>query len=35
MTSPGRYCTRLKRMQYRPDLLDGFITETGLITTPP
>ncbi|MFI6340728.1 transposase [Streptomyces sp. NPDC050535] len=27
--------TRLKRMQYRPDLLDGFIAETGLITTPP
>lgn len=23
------------RMQYRPDLLDGFIAETGLITTPP
>lgn len=22
--------TRLKRMQYRPDLLDGFIAETGL-----
>ncbi|MFF4731745.1 transposase [Streptomyces mirabilis] len=27
--------TRLKRMQYRPDLLDGFIAETGLITMPP
>ncbi|MFE7760382.1 transposase [Streptomyces sp. NPDC057438] len=27
--------TRLKRMQYRPDLLDGFIAETGLIATPP
>ncbi|WP_238412323.1 transposase, partial [Saccharothrix deserti] len=26
---------RLKRMQYRPDLLDGFIAQTGLITTPP
>ncbi|MEW1914891.1 transposase, partial [Kitasatospora sp. NPDC085895] len=22
--------TRLKKMQYRPDLLDGFIAETGL-----
>jgi putative transposase len=27
--------TRLKRMQYRHDLLDGFIAETQLITTPP
>ncbi|MEW1914911.1 transposase [Kitasatospora sp. NPDC085895] len=27
--------TRLKRMQYRPDLLDGFIAETGLVLTPP
>jgi putative transposase len=27
--------TRLKKMQYRPDLLDGFIAETGLILTPP
>ena len=27
--------TRLKKMQYRPDLLDGFITETGLLLTPP
>nr|WP_237313660.1 transposase [Streptomyces sp. AMCC400023] len=27
--------TRLKRMQYRPGLLDGFVAETGLITTPP
>jgi putative transposase len=26
--------TRLKRMQYRPELLDGFIAETGLILTP-
>ncbi|WP_406471006.1 hypothetical protein [Streptomyces hirsutus] len=26
--------TRLKRMQYRPGLLDGFIAETGLILTP-
>jgi putative transposase len=26
--------TRLKRMQYRPVLLDGFIAETGLILTP-
>ncbi|MDH6455548.1 hypothetical protein RKD27_009313 [Streptomyces sp. SAI-126] len=25
----------LKRMQYRHDLLDGFIAETRLITTPP
>ncbi|MPY38919.1 hypothetical protein FNH04_02835 [Streptomyces phyllanthi] len=31
----GLVRTRLKRMQYRPDLLDGFIAETGLITTPP
>jgi hypothetical protein len=27
--------TRLKRMQYRPDLLDGFVAQTGLITTLP
>ncbi|WP_308298705.1 transposase [Streptomyces sp. GESEQ-35] len=27
--------TRLKRMQYRPDLLDGFIAVTGLIRVPP
>ncbi|WP_331768064.1 transposase [Embleya sp. NBC_00896] len=27
--------TRLKRMQYRPTLLDGFIAETGLILAPP
>lgn len=26
--------TRLKKMQYRPDLLDGFIAETGLILAP-
>ena len=26
--------TRLKRMQYRPALLDGFIAETGLVLTP-
>lgn len=26
--------TRLKRMQYQPGLLDGFITETGLALTP-
>ncbi|MEW1914749.1 transposase [Kitasatospora sp. NPDC085895] len=26
--------TRLKKMQYRPDLLDGFIAETGLALTP-
>ena len=25
---------RLKRMQYRPALLDGFIAETGLVLTP-
>ena len=25
--------TRLKRMQYRPALLDGFIAETGLVLT--
>ncbi|MEU1276740.1 transposase [Streptomyces sp. NPDC005799] len=31
----GLVRTRLKRMQYRPDLLDGFIAETGLITPPP
>ena len=27
--------TRLKRMQYRPGLLDGFIAETGLTLEPP
>jgi transposase len=27
--------TRLKRMQYRHDLLDGFIAETGLVLAPP
>ncbi|MFE2584806.1 transposase [Streptomyces sp. NPDC059378] len=27
--------TRLKRMQYQPGLLDGFIAETGLIPAPP
>ena len=27
--------TRLKQMQYRPGLLDGFIAETGLIPQPP
>ncbi|MGW9033142.1 hypothetical protein ACWGQ5_56475 [Streptomyces sp. NPDC055722] len=27
--------TRLKRMQYQPALLDGFIVETGLIPAPP
>jgi putative transposase len=27
--------TRLKQMQYRPDLLDGFIAETGLTLEPP
>jgi len=27
--------TRMKKMQYRPDLLDGFIAETGLTWTPP
>jgi putative transposase len=26
--------TRLKRMQYRHDLLDGFIAETGLVLAP-
>ncbi|MEU8975896.1 transposase [Streptomyces monashensis] len=26
--------TRLKKMQYRPSLLDGFISETGLIINP-
>ncbi|MFI1204022.1 transposase [Streptomyces sp. NPDC020883] len=26
--------TRMKRMQYQPGLLDGFITETGLIQAP-
>jgi transposase len=27
--------TRLKKMQYRPALIDGFIAETGLILQPP
>ena len=27
--------TRLKKMQYRPDVLDGFIAETGLTWTQP
>jgi DDE superfamily endonuclease len=27
--------TRLKQMQYRPGLLDGFIAETGLLPQPP
>ncbi|MBL3671734.1 transposase [Streptomyces sp. M2CJ-2] len=27
--------TRLKKMQYRPELLDGFIAETGLALAPP
>ncbi|MEC4020209.1 transposase [Streptomyces sp. H27-D2] len=27
--------TRLKKMQYRPDLLDGFIAETRLTLAPP
>ncbi|MEU9290019.1 hypothetical protein AB0D57_36550 [Streptomyces sp. NPDC048275] len=31
----GLVRTRLKRMRCQPDLLDGFIAETGLITTPP
>jgi putative transposase len=26
--------TRLRRMQYRPDLLDAFMAHTGLITNP-
>jgi hypothetical protein len=26
--------TRLKRMQYRPSLLSGFLTSTGLDLTP-
>jgi putative transposase len=26
--------TRLKRMQYRPGLLDGFLAKTGLDLTP-
>jgi hypothetical protein len=25
--------TRLKRMQYRPDLIDGFLAKTGLDLT--
>ena len=31
----GLVRTRLKRMQYRPDLLYGLIAETGLIPLPP
>ncbi|MFI1169608.1 transposase [Streptomyces sp. NPDC020801] len=31
----GLVRTRLKRLQYRSDLLDGFIAETGLITRRP
>ncbi|SHN35555.1 transposase, partial [Streptomyces yunnanensis] len=31
----GKARTRLKKMQYRADLLDGFIAETGLNLTPP
>ena len=31
----ARVRTRLKRMQYRSALLDGFIAETGLILQPP
>jgi putative transposase len=31
----GLVRTRLKRTQYRHDLLDGLIAETGLITAPP
>ena len=27
--------TRLKRMQYRPGLIDGFLAKTGLDLTPP
>jgi putative transposase len=27
--------SRLKRMQYRPALLDGFVAETGLALEPP
>jgi putative transposase len=27
--------TKLKRMPYRPGLLDGFIAETGLVYEPP
>lgn len=27
--------TKLKRMRYRPTLLDGFIAQTGLILRPP
>ncbi|MBB5896691.1 hypothetical protein BJ998_007887 [Kutzneria kofuensis] len=26
--------TRLKQMQYRPGLIDAFVTETGLALTP-
>jgi len=26
--------TRLKQMQYRPGLLDAFVTHTGLIANP-
>jgi putative transposase len=31
----ARTRTRLKKMQYHPDLLDGFIAETGLTLAPP
>lgn len=27
--------TRLKRMQYQPSLLDGFVAENGIIPSPP
>lgn len=27
--------TKLKRMQYHPTLLDGFIAQTGLVLQPP
>ncbi|MFE4583186.1 hypothetical protein ACFRKC_47190 [Streptomyces chartreusis] len=33
LANPTR--TRLKKMQYRSDLLDGCIAETGLTWTPP
>jgi hypothetical protein len=31
----GLIKNRLKPMQYRPDLLDGFIAETGLVISDP
>ncbi|WUH27100.1 hypothetical protein OG800_16355 [Streptomyces sp. NBC_00445] len=34
-TLAGLAPTRLKRMQHRPDLLDGFIAETCLILALP